>query len=132
MKRITVFMIITLLLLSISIVSGQALRTYTSSRATMTAPGYSMAVYSGGFTRMIWYFTVASKNTAVSVAVQGKKGNSDWTNIWADSLRYTANGSYGLEWDNVSLTDSLRLRFVSEEGGTAATITHNVALSGGN
>ncbi len=110
----------------------QAVSSVTDT-TTLRAPGYSSAVWcGGGYTKLLWYFTVASINTSVGVVLQAKKGNSGWTNVFADSLVYTANGSYGLEWENVALADSVRFRFYSEGGGTDALITHNVALAGGN
>lgn len=124
-----------LILLALAFAQGaqaQQLRIAVTDTTTMTAPGYSDAVYCGArYSKLLWFFTVASIDTRVSVALQARNGDSGWVNVFADSLVYTANGSYGLEWDNVALADSVRFRFIAEAGGTAAKITQNVALAGG-
>jgi hypothetical protein len=114
-------------------VQAQQLRVAVTDTTTLSAPGYSAAVWCGGrYSKLLWFFTIASIDTKVSVALQARNGDSGWVNIFADSLGYTANGSYGLEWENVALADSVRFRFIAESGGTGALITQNVALSGGN
>jgi len=133
MKKVTLmFAFVVLMLAFAQIGHAQQLRVAVTDTLTLSAPGYTAAVWCGsGFNKLLWYFKIASINTRVSVAVQVKKGNSNWTNVYADSLVYTANGSYGLEWDNVALADSVRFRFIAEAGGSAALITQNVALAGG-
>jgi len=111
---------------------AQQVRIAVTDTTTMTAPGYSNAVWCGGtYSKLLWFFTVSNINTKVSVALQARNGNSGWVNVVADSTEITANGSYGFEWENVALADSVRFRFIAEAGGTAAKITHNVALAGG-
>jgi len=113
-------------------VQAQQLRVAVTDTTTLSAPGYSAAVYCGGrYSKLLWFFTVASINTRVSVALQARNGDSGWVNVVADSTVITANGNYGFEWENVALADSVRFRFIAESGGTAAKITHNVALAGG-
>lgn len=128
------FLIAFLIMLSIvSIANAQQVRIAETDTTTLTAPGYSRAVSCyGGYTKVLWYFKIANIDTKVSVALQAKKGHGEWTSVFADSIAYTENGNFGFEWDGCALADSLRLWFVSEAGGTAATITHNAALYGGN
>lgn len=101
---------------------------------TMTAPGISTAVYTGSglYSRVVWDFIIANINTTVAVVLQKKTGNGNWTGVWADSLVYTKNGNFSLEWYNVGVSDSLRFRWLTESGGTAATIKHSAKLIGGN
>ncbi len=99
---------------------------------TMSAPGTSSAISADGASGVSWSFVVASINTSVTVALQRKAGDGEWTNVWADSLTYTANDAYSLDWTDAALADSLRFRWISEAGGTDATITHTSRLIGGN
>ncbi len=98
---------------------------------TLRAPGVSGAVSCAGYQTLSWLFTVANINTNVVVAVQLKFGNSNWTSVLTTGVTYTANGDYGFENIGIAHADSARLKFVSETGGTDATITHSVSLSGG-
>ena len=132
MKRIILIFIVMLLLFSL-IVPAQLIRFNMTDSAIMIAPGNSAAVYCGyRYNKILWYFTVANINTSVAVTLQAKIGTAEWTNVWADSLVYTANGNYGLEWFGAALADSLRLRFLYEIGGTTATITHQASMVGGD
>lgn len=131
MKRIAVIITI-LLVVGIQAAGAQQYHIAVTDTTTLRAPGYSAAVWCGsGYSKLLWYFKVASINTSVAIALQAKKGNSQWTNVFADSLVFTANDNYGIEWENVALADSVRFRFISEADGTDACITHNVALAGG-
>jgi len=135
MKKIVIIVMLftfTLLMFSAS-VYPQAVRILQTDRTAMTAPGNSAAVYVGGrYTNIMWYFTIASINTSVAVSLQVKSGTGAWTDVWADSLVFTSNGNEALEFDGIVLADSTRFRWISEAGGTAATITHNAILYGGN
>jgi len=99
---------------------------------TLTAPGNTAAIFVRGYKEVTWFFTIASINTKVNLGVQLKKGNGVWTTVDQDSLFYTANGNYGLEYNHIADSDSARFKFISEAGGTAALITQNYGLSGGN
>ncbi len=103
---------------------------YTDT-TTMRAPATSAAVWCAGFTHITWDFKVATINTSVGVALQKKSGKGQWTCVFADSLVYTRNDNFSLCW-NDALADSVRFKWISEGGGTNATITHNAQLSGGN
>ena len=130
MKRIIALFLV-FLVLGTAVIGPQQMRVYTTTPATLSAPGYSAVTYCAGYNRLYWFFTIVSINS-VTIAIMAKKGSSAWTNIYANTVTYTANGNYGIEWDKVALADSVKFRFISEVGGTAATITHNVALAGGN
>ena len=100
---------------------------------TMTAPGNSLSVWvgSGLYKLLTWDFTVSNINSKVAVALQKKTGNGEWTGIFADSLVYTRNGNFSLVCDQIAFADSVRFKWISEAGGTAATIKHNAKLFGG-
>ena len=104
----------------------------TTDTTSIKAPGVSAAIYVGsGYGKVLWYFKVTSMNTKVSVALQAKVGESQWTSVYTDSLAITADGNYGLEWNNAALADSVRFKFIAEAGGTDAIITHNAVIVGG-
>ena len=130
MKKFILIMIL-MLVLGAAFTEGQRFNVAVTDTATMTAPSYSTAVWCAGYSKLMWYFTISNINTKVAVAIQAKKGKSQWANVEADSLVYTANGNYGIEWDSVALADSVRFRFIYELGGTNTKINHNVALAGG-
>lgn len=132
MKKI-ITMIVLIAVYSIPAMAQRINITETDT-TTMRAPANSAAIYTGNglYSKIIWNFKVASINTTVAVALQKKTGNGQWTSVWADSLVYTKNGNYALEYDNAALSDSLRFKWISESGGTAALITHNARLIGGN
>jgi len=132
MKRITVCFLVLLMIIAFT-ASAQLIRFYTTDAVEMTAPGTSAAIYIGNkYDKLMWYFSVATINTSISTALQQKSGDSEWTNVWADSLVYEANGNYGFEWFGVGLADSVRFRWIAEEAGTDAVLTHNAVLIGGN
>jgi len=131
MKKI-ILMFLFLMVFSIP-AFAQAVRIAYTDTTTMRAPANSAAIFIGGkYSKILWYFKVATINTSVGVALQTKVGNGQWTNVWADSLVCTVNDNYGLEWDNAALADSIRFKWISEGGGTTALITHNAILFGGN
>jgi len=133
MKKITLLLTI-VCLLCVSPAAGQQIRFAQTDTTSMMAPGNSTAVFCGGgrYTNLLWLFTISSIDDSLAVALQAKIGNSDWVSVWADSISYDADGVFGFEWDNVAIADSIRFRWFTEAGGTAAMITHNVSLIGGN
>jgi len=136
MKKITLFTLFIAVLLFIGSIpaNSQQIRIAETDTTSLMGPGSSAAIYTGGgrYHDAIWYFVISAIDTEVEVAMQAKQGKGSWVSIWADSLTYTANGSYGFEWDFAGLADSLRFTFISETGGSNAIITHHAALVGGN
>jgi hypothetical protein len=108
-----------------------ALRNKTANPDTLTAPGNGSAVYCEGFEIGGFIFTVASINTSVTVELQGRITEQGWMILQissSDSSVFSANGTYSVSSTNIALVDSLRLKFHSEAGGTAATIISNAVL----
>jgi hypothetical protein len=128
MKKI--FLALLLFLIMSTCAYSQLIRILVTDQATLSAPGSSTAISCENYTDVTWYFTIANINTNVTVALQSKAGDSEWTTVWT-SLTYTADGNYGVEWGRVATADSLKFTFVSETGGTTATIAHNAKLVGG-
>ena len=95
---------------------------------SFTAPGTSAATYCRGFDVGGYLFTISSIGTVVTMVLEGKAGNSEWTAIGEDSTRYTNNDSEGLISANIALYDSMRIVFLSEAGGTNAFINYNSTL----
>ena len=134
MKKLLFIMTVLLLCyaLNYDILAQQIVAT-TTYPTTMTEPGQSAVINTRNkaYTHVCWYFTIANINSSVSVSLQTKAGLSAWTPVWVDSLTYTKNGNYALEWSNVGSADSVKFVWSSESGGTAATIVENVKLIGG-
>ncbi len=132
MKKV-ILSIIILLSLGSFIAYGQQIRVTTTTRTAMTAPGNSIAVGISNqvYHTITWYYTLADKNTSVIVALQAKVGVQAWTTI-EGTVTHTDNGNYGLTWTKCATADSIRFKWVSEAGGTDATINHIAKLVGGN
>lgn len=132
MRKIAVFIVL-LMLFGAGTVAAQAVRIAYSDTTLMAAPANSEAIHVGGrYREIMWYFKVTNINSSVTVALQIKSGFGSWVSVWADSLIYEEDGDYGLEWDGVSLADSIRFKWISEAGGTDALVRHNSILFGGN
>ena len=71
------------------------------------------------------FVKVAAINTNVKVALQGSLNNSDWADIIADQT-ISANGNYFYSVSGRPVK-YIRPVFVSEAGGTAATVDFVVA-----
>jgi len=114
--------------------NGSAWATATISAAGDTtvvfAPGNTDAIYSRGTSIAGFLFSIASINTSVTMILQGRVGDSEWSAVDVDSTVYTVNDNEGLLSSNSAAFDSLRLRFHSEAGGTAAEITAVSTLGG--
>ena len=89
----------------------------------LTAPSTStnsrnMDGYSKGCIQVV----VANINTSVTLRVEGSNDNTNWFNISTSNTdtTFTANGCYAFQFD--SCPQHVRTTFVSEVGGTSATI----------
>jgi len=95
----------------------------------MTAPDTTQPFNVERYRKHTWQYTIASINTSVDVRVEGSLDNNTWGNVNAAdaTTQKTANGTY-LMWSEIHVR-WIRFVFVSEAGGTAATI--NVKYKGG-
>jgi hypothetical protein len=101
----------------------------TTDTVRMTAPGNGTAQSTAGYNKANVYFTVSAINTSVTTALQVRAGNSGWTSVGTDSTTFTTNDNHGLEYEGLASADSVRFKFISEAGGTAAIIIYNMKLS---
>lgn len=88
----------------------------------LTAPGVTAAILTGRATYHTFQYVVAAINTNVVVRAEGSLDGTSWFNLSASEtdVTKTANGQYGMSYNGV--VPQVRFRFVSESGGTAATI----------
>ena len=110
---------------SISQANAQAQTTLTQ----LTAAGSTAAVSMLGYTRAFITLLVASIDTNVVVRIEGTNDGTNWTNLSTANTdtTITANGTYSFVF--VGCPASIRVTFVSESGGTAATIDTTVRVS---
>lgn len=96
----------------------------------LSAPGATASrSLSGGYTKAFIAYTIANINTSVVVRLEGSNDGSTWINLDPSGDKtVTANGT-----DYYQLIDvtplNIRFNFVSEVGGTSATIQVIVRLS---
>lgn len=91
------------------------------SWAALTAPGSTSSVSGYGMLRHALQITVASINTDVVVRFEGSFDGTNWFNMDSADLTITLNGTYHIQSEK--LAKQVRGTFVSETGGTAATVT---------
>ena len=105
---------------------------------TLTAPASTDVVRMYGSKGFIVQFTVATINTSVVVKAEGSVDNSSWFDLSEDesAITKTANGTYAMLCETE--VPFIRFTFVSEAGGTAATIAvliyplrHTFQMGGG-
>jgi hypothetical protein len=96
----------------------------------LTAPGNTSSINVLGTSKHAFQYKIGSINTSVAVCAVGSLDNSNFYNLdpSGGTIRQTANGTYGLNYDLI--TKYVAFSFVSEAGGTAATI--DVGYIGGN
>jgi len=87
----------------------------------LTAPGNTVAVSGSAINKHVFQITLAAKNTSVDVNIEGSIDGTNWFKIKSSDIQYTANGTYYIEAHDLQVT-FIRFDFVSEVGGTAATL----------
>lgn len=111
--------------LALSVNVAQAKNTWAQLIVPGSTPAFSMV----GYKRATIAVVVAAINTNVVLRAEGSMDGTNWFNLSADNTdtTITANGTYGF---NVEVAvDNIRLNFVSESGGTNATIDATVRVS---
>lgn len=106
---------------------------YDKTFAQLTAPGATAVANTGLYSNHTFQVTVATIDTNVIVEVLGSLDNSHWFTATLDNTAVanlalsgnratiTSNGTYELRLSHFK-AKFLKLNFVSESGGTAATI----------
>ena len=97
----------------------------------MSAPGYSAPICTRGYNTITWNYNVYNINTSLIVGLWVRTVKSGWRLAEA-AITHTASGSYGITDPYISASDSAKLQWVSETGGTDAILTHNPVLSNSN
>ena len=103
----------------------EAIRTFTETQ--LTAPGVTPARSFAGMRAATCWVTVAAINTNVAIAVEGRP-NAGGTFSALSSATITQNGT--TTYTITAPAEALRFNFVSESGGTAATIDVNWTMTG--
>ena len=95
----------------------------------LTAVGATPPVSTVGFNRAYVQVVVASINTNVVVRIEGSTDGTNWANlnVSGTDTTFTANGAQSFVFQGCP--SAVRVNFVSESGGTAATLDCVVRLS---
>ena len=90
----------------------------------LIAAGSTDSVKVIGCKNFAYQYTIAAINTNVIVRAEGSLDNSNWFNLDIDDVNttQTANGAYAFQYDGDGEIAYTRFTWVSEAGGTAATI----------
>jgi hypothetical protein len=88
----------------------------------LTAPGNTAAIPTAAYARHTLQYTVASIDTNVVVNWEGTLDGTNWFDLRdAGDKTILANGTSAFEYSKLAVA-AIRFVFVSESGGTAATI----------
>ncbi len=94
----------------------------TNTWTQLTAPGSTAAFATPGKTDHTVAVTVAAINTNVVVRVEGSLDNTNWFNLDASETDTTISSNSTRGFKFTGALAYIRTTFVSESGGTAATI----------
>ena len=86
----------------------------------LTAPGSTASTKVAGNRNYTFQYKVAAINTNVIVVAQGSLDGTNFFSL-ASNVTQTVNGTYYLTYSNL-LLEEIRFTWVSETGGTAATL----------
>ena len=117
--------------LDVNDVAPALLQTQVITFTQLTAAGSTAVVNTEDYHNHTFSITLAAVNTSVDVRIEGSLDNSNWFNMddTGNDTQYTTNGTYLIHKPNFK-TKYVRFTFVSEVGGTAATL--DVTYMGGN
>ena len=98
--------------------------TLVTAQAALTAAGVGAAVNVAGYASITWQIVIASINTSVTVRVEGSNDGTSFFNMNDAGIdtTYVADDAYELRASCRGILQT-RLRFVSEVGGAAVTVT---------
>ncbi|MDD3135030.1 MAG: hypothetical protein PHF64_00880 [Methanoregula sp.] len=104
-------------------ITAEAIDPLTNTFTQLTAPGSTTGFATAGRNNHSVFLTVAAIDTTVVVRIEGSADNSAWANLDISGLdtTLTANGTYLFAIPETPMA-YIRVTFVSETGGTAATI----------
>jgi len=86
----------------------------------------------GMYMNILFQYTIAAINTNVAVRLEGSLDNVSWFHLHGDdgNLTKTANGTYAMMYQGLGEINYIRFYFVSETGGTDATINAKAKIFG--
>ena len=87
----------------------------------LIAPGVTAAVDASEVNNHVFQIKVAAINTSVDVNIEGSLDGTNYFQIKAADVQYIANGAYYISENDLQVK-FVRFSFVSEVGGTAATL----------
>lgn len=87
----------------------------------LVAPGVTAAVNVNAINNHVFQVKLAAKDTSVDVNIEGSLDGTNYFAIKAADVQYSANGTYYITETNLQVK-FIRFSFVSEIGGTAATL----------
>lgn len=95
----------------------------TFTETQLTAPGTTTARQLTKYRDVAWSVKVASINTSVTIRFEGSMNNVDWFNLEENNndILLSSDGTSYYQRTNCNV-EYVRFNFVSEIGGTAATI----------
>ncbi len=90
----------------------------------LTAAGSTGSLKVLGVKSIIFQYVVATINTNVVTRCEGSMDDSNWFNLDFNDVdkTKTANGAYAFRYDGDGALPYIRFTWVSEAGGTAATL----------
>jgi len=74
------------------------------------------------YRNILWQVKVASMTTNVVYRLEGSLNGTDWFNLDSVNITKTADGTYSIDYRGTGQILYIRFYWVSESGGTAATI----------
>ena len=87
----------------------------------LTAPGNTAEVNVNAINNHVFQVKLANKDTNVDVNIEGSLDGTNFFVIKASDVQYTTNGNYFITETDLQVK-FIRFSFVSEIGGTAATL----------
>ena len=117
--------------LDVNEIAPALLQTQVITFTQLTAAGSTAVVNTEDYHNHTFSITLAAVDTSVDIRIEGSLDNSNWFNMddTGNDTQYTTNGTYLIHKPNFK-TKYVRFTFVSEVGGTAATL--DVTYMGGN
>lgn len=96
---------------------------YSTQSQSLTSPGTGNSFSFYGMNNLICSYQVANINTSIVVRLEHSLDAVNWSNTDSEDTIITSNGLYSFNLNNFNLDNMfIRFNFVSETGGTAATI----------
>lgn len=93
----------------------------TFTETQLTAPGETTARDARGYEKLLFILNVSNIDSSISVRPEVSFDNSSWTALGEDTV-LEDNGSHIIGFDWAVIFGYVRVNWVSETGGTSATL----------